>query len=210
MATNQQGEAVYLTAEGRRRLEEELEHLTTVERPNIAARLGSAIKDGDLSENAAYTAAKEDQGHLEGRIAQIQASLRRAVLIEQKETGGRVDLGSKVTVEDEDGEMTYQLVGPLEAAPAEGRISYESPVGRALRGHAAGDTVTVKNRKESIELVKLNQQGHPQPIPDFLEITGAEPPEGRLIRIPSRTDVDPRLTKDRELREQLIIEVCSR
>jgi len=74
----------------------------------------------------------------------------------------------------------------------------------------AGDTVTVKNRKESIELVKLNQQSHPQPIPDFLEITGSEPPEGRLIRLPSRSDVDPRLSKDRELREQLIIEVCSR
>jgi small subunit ribosomal protein S4 len=74
----------------------------------------------------------------------------------------------------------------------------------------AGDTVTVKKCKESVELVKLNQQNHPQPIPDFLEITGAEPPEGRLIRLPSRADVDPRLTKDRELREQLIIEVCSR
>jgi small subunit ribosomal protein S4 len=74
----------------------------------------------------------------------------------------------------------------------------------------AGDTVTIKNRKESIELVKLNQQQHPQPIPDFLEITGSEPPEGRLTRLPARTDVDPRLTKDRELREQLIIEVCSR
>jgi small subunit ribosomal protein S4 len=74
----------------------------------------------------------------------------------------------------------------------------------------AGDTVTVKNVKESIELVKLNQQSHPQPIPDFLEITGSEPPEGRLIRLPARSDVDPRLTKDRELREQLIIEVCSR
>jgi small subunit ribosomal protein S4 len=74
----------------------------------------------------------------------------------------------------------------------------------------AGDTVTVKNRKESIELVKLNQQSQPQPIPDFLEITGSEPPEGRLIRLPTRTDIDPRLNKDRELREQLIIEVCSR
>src|SRR5438128_1276364 len=74
----------------------------------------------------------------------------------------------------------------------------------------AGDTVTIKSRKESVELVKLNQQIHPQPIPDFLEITGSEPPEGRLTRLPARTDVDPRLTKDRELREQLIIEVCSR
>lgn len=74
----------------------------------------------------------------------------------------------------------------------------------------SGDTVAIKNRKESVELVKLNQQTQPQPIPDFLEITGSEPPEGRLTRIPSRSDVDPRLTKDRELREQLIIEVCSR
>jgi small subunit ribosomal protein S4 len=74
----------------------------------------------------------------------------------------------------------------------------------------AGDTVTVKNVKESIELVKLNQQNHPQPIPDFLEITGSEPPEGRLTRLPGRGDVDPRLNKDRELQEQLIIEFCAR
>lgn len=143
MSSNQQGEAVYLTAEGKRRLEEELEHLTTVERTAIAARLHSAIKDGDLSENAAYTAAKEDQGHLEGRISQIQASLRRAVLIsEGSAVDGKVALGSKVTVEDEDGVLTYQVVGPLEAAPAQGRISNQSPVGRALMGHVAGDEVS--------------------------------------------------------------------
>src|SRR5437899_5225454 len=74
----------------------------------------------------------------------------------------------------------------------------------------AGDTVTIKSRPHSLQLVKLNQQSHPQPIPDFLEITGAEPPEGRLTRLPTRSDVDPRLTKDKELREQLIIEVTSR
>jgi small subunit ribosomal protein S4 len=74
----------------------------------------------------------------------------------------------------------------------------------------AGDKVAVKNRPESVKLVKLNQQGHPQPIPDFLEITGSEPPEGRLTRLPSRTDVDPRLAKDDQLQEQLIIEFCSR
>ena len=73
-----------------------------------------------------------------------------------------------------------------------------------------GDTVKVKSRPRTLALVKVNQGDHPQPIPDFLEITGSEPPEGRLIRLPSRTDIDPRLTKDRELREQLIIEVCSR
>ena len=72
----------------------------------------------------------------------------------------------------------------------------------------AGDTVTVKNRKESIELVKLNQQSQPQPIPDFLEITGSEPPEGKVLRLPSRSDVDPRIQD--QIREQLIIEFCSR
>src|SRR6476620_10614337 len=74
----------------------------------------------------------------------------------------------------------------------------------------AGDTVTVKNRPRSIQQVKLNQQSHIEPIPDFLEITGSEPPEGRMIRIPSRGDADPRLHKDKELQEQLIIEFCSR
>ena len=74
----------------------------------------------------------------------------------------------------------------------------------------AGDKVAIKNREHSVKLVKLNQQGHPQPIPDYLEIIGSEPPEGRLTRLPSRTDVDPRLVKDDQLKEQLIIEFCSR
>jgi small subunit ribosomal protein S4 len=74
----------------------------------------------------------------------------------------------------------------------------------------AGDKISVKNRPRSIQQVKLNQQSHIEPIPDFLEIVGAEPPEGHLMRIPSRGDVDPRLNKDKELQEQLIIEFCSR
>ncbi len=74
----------------------------------------------------------------------------------------------------------------------------------------AGDTVTIKNRPGPVQLVKLNQQNQGEPIPDFLEITGSEPPEGRLKRIPARGDIDPRLTKDRDLQEQLIIEFCSR
>lgn len=74
----------------------------------------------------------------------------------------------------------------------------------------AGDKVTVKSRPRTLQLVKLNQQSHAQPIPDFLEITAQEPPEGRLTRLPTRSDVDPRLTKDREMQEQLIIEFCSR
>jgi small subunit ribosomal protein S4 len=74
----------------------------------------------------------------------------------------------------------------------------------------AGDTVTIKSRPRTLQLVKLNQQSHAQPIPDFLEITSSEPPEGRMTRLPTRSDVDPRLTKDRELREQLIIEFAAR
>jgi small subunit ribosomal protein S4 len=73
-----------------------------------------------------------------------------------------------------------------------------------------GDKVSVKNTPKIVQLVKLNQQGHPQPIPDFLEITGSEPPEGRVTRLPARNDVDPRLSKDKELQEQLIIEFCAR
>src|SRR5271163_4608483 len=73
-----------------------------------------------------------------------------------------------------------------------------------------GDTVKIKSRPRTLQLVKLNQQDHPQPIPDFLEMIANEPPEARLTRLPTRGDVDPRLTKDKELREQLIIEVCSR
>jgi small subunit ribosomal protein S4 len=74
----------------------------------------------------------------------------------------------------------------------------------------AGDKISVKARKESMDLVRLNQQTHPQPIPDFLEITGQEPQEGRLIRIPARSDVDPRLNEERELQENLIIEFSAR
>lgn len=74
----------------------------------------------------------------------------------------------------------------------------------------AGDTVAIKNRPKAVQLVKLNQQSHREPIPDFLEIVGSEPPEGRMKRLPARGDIDPRLTKERELQEQLIIEFCSR
>jgi len=74
----------------------------------------------------------------------------------------------------------------------------------------ANDTVTVKNRPHLVQLVKLNQQSQPQPIPDFLEITASEPPTGRMIRLPTRGDIDPRLSKDREMKEQLIIEFCAR
>ncbi len=73
-----------------------------------------------------------------------------------------------------------------------------------------GDTVKVKSRPRTLQLIKLNQQDNPQPIPDFLEMIANDPPEARMTRLPTRTDVDPRLSREKELREQLIIEVCSR
>lgn len=138
---------VYLTAEGLQVLKVELEELIKVRRPALAHRLNVAIKQGDLSENADYTAAKEEQGCLEGRILEVQASIRNAVLIEE---GGMVDgyvrIGSHVTVL-EDGEEepeTYHVVGATEADPRSGKISNESPLGVALMGHKAGDVVRVK------------------------------------------------------------------
>ena len=135
----------YLTPEGKRKLEEELAHLETTRRKELAERLHVAIKQGDLSENADYIQAKEEQGFLEGRIRTIQAMLRNVVLIEEQ-SGGEVRLGSKVTVAEDgsDEHELFMLVGAAEANPLEGRISNVSPLGQALMGRRIGDVVTVQ------------------------------------------------------------------
>lgn len=140
-----QGQPVYLTAEGVENLRQELEYLTTVKRPALAERLRKAIQQGDLWENADYATAKEEQGWLEGRIQQIETMLRRAVIIENASTG-RIGLGSHVTVIEEgtDTEEVFHIVGPAEADPANGKVSNESPLGRALLGHQAGESVAVE------------------------------------------------------------------
>ncbi|GAC1431120.1 MAG: transcription elongation factor GreA [Chloroflexota bacterium] len=137
---------VYLTAEGIAKLREEYEYLTTTGREQVAMRLGTAADDGDLSENAAYDAAKEEQATLEGRIAELKKVLSKAVPIEA--AGGadtsRVRIGSKVTaVDEEEEEETYMIVSPLEAAPLAGRISHESPVGRALLDKVVGNEIKI-------------------------------------------------------------------
>jgi len=136
---------VYLTPEGIEKLKAERDQLVNVRRPALAERLRKAIQQGDLSENADYIAAKEEQGFLEGRIREVEAMLRNAAVIEKSECTGEVCLGSRVTVREEgcpDPEV-YHLVGPAEADPANGCISYESPLGQALLGHRPGDTVQV-------------------------------------------------------------------
>jgi transcription elongation factor GreA len=125
----------------------ELKTKLEVERPALAARLKAAIEMGDLSENAEYISAKEDQGFLEGRIQQLQAMISGAIIIDEGQNGtGAVRLGSRVTVleDGEDATETFQIVGAVEANPIDGKISNESPLGQALVGRRAGDKVRVQ------------------------------------------------------------------
>ena len=142
----------YLTAEGEAKLKVELAELKGPRREELAARLRSAIQMGDLSENADYHKAKEDQGFLEGRIQEIEAILRSAVIIE-KAKGDVVSVGSHVTVQEEDFDPeTYYVVGAKEADPRNGRISNESPIGSALINHKVGDSVVAETPGGKLKL----------------------------------------------------------
>jgi transcription elongation factor GreA len=131
----------YLTQEGEKKLRAELAELTGPRREELAKRLRSAIQMGDLSENADYHKAKEDQAFLEGRIQEIEAVLRTAVVVE-KSRSDVVAVGSTVTVQEDNLDPeTYYLVGAKEADPRNGKISNESPIGRALMDHKVDDVV---------------------------------------------------------------------
>lgn len=131
----------YLTPEGEAKLKAELAELTGPRREELAQRLRSAIQMGDLSENADYHKAKEDQAFLEGRIQEIEAVLRNAVIIEKK-SSDIVEVGTTVTIQEGSFEPeTFYVVGAKEADPRNGRISNESPIGSALMGHKVGETV---------------------------------------------------------------------
>jgi transcription elongation factor GreA len=131
----------YLTQEGEKRLRAELAELTGPRRVELSQRLRSAIQMGDLSENADYHKAKEDQAFLEGRIQEIEAVLRTAVVVEKASTDV-VTVGNKVTVQEEsfDPEV-FHMVGAKEADPRNSKISNESPIGSALMNHKVGDVV---------------------------------------------------------------------
>ena len=134
----------YLTNAGIQKLTHELTELTTKQRPELAIRLRDAIKMGDLSENADYIAAKEDQAFIEGRILELQEMLRSSVLISDQTSKQEVAIGSTVTISEDGGvEEQYTLVGPAEADPTTGMISHESPIGQAIIGKSIDDTVTV-------------------------------------------------------------------
>jgi transcription elongation factor GreA len=130
----------YLTPEGEEKLQAELQDLKGSKREELSQRLRSAIQMGDLSENADYHKAKEDQGFLEGRIQEIEAILRNAILIEKSSGQDFVFIGSHVTIQEgSDEPETYHLVGPTEADPRKGRISHESPIGHALLNKKVGE-----------------------------------------------------------------------
>jgi transcription elongation factor GreA len=146
-----------LTPAGKAKLQEELAELKGPRREEIARRLKSAIEMGDLSENADYHAAKEDQGFIEGRIQQIEAILYSATLVEESDINTSiVQIGNTVTVQEEnEPEETFIIVGANEANPRERKISYESPMGSALMGHKKGQTVEVVLPNNSVLKIKI-------------------------------------------------------
>jgi transcription elongation factor GreA len=144
----------YLTAEGYQRMQQELEYLKTTVRQQLAQRLRAAIQQGDLSENADYISAKEEQGFIEGRIQELEQVLRNAVIIDHTEKkANEISIGHVVTVQEGNfPPETYHLVGPKEADPLNGRISHESPIGKALLGKKVGDEVIAETPGGTIRL----------------------------------------------------------
>ena len=142
-----QNDKVYLTSEGLEKLREELDYLTNEKRPELAKRLQFAIQQGDLSENADYQTAKEEQGFLEGRIQELESMLLDAVIIKENQgPRDQVELGCHVTVKEDgiDESEVFVIVGAAEADPSNGRISNESPIGHALMDRRVGDRVVVQ------------------------------------------------------------------
>ena len=149
-----------MTVEGHKKLEEELHHLKAVERPRIIQAIAEARSHGDLSENAEYHAAKEQQGLNEAKVADLEDKLSRADIIDpSKLSGESVKFGATVTLEDEDtGEkVKYKIVGETEANVREGRISISSPIARALISKSKGETadVTTPKGSRSYEILKI-------------------------------------------------------
>ena len=149
-----------MTPAGHKVLEDEVQHLKTVERPSIIKMIAEARAHGDLSENAEYHAAKERQGFIEGRVMDLEDKLSRAEVIDiSKLSGDRVTFGASVTLadEDKDAKVKYQIVGDLEADLQKGKISISSPIARALIGKRAGDAVevTAPGGPRSYEILKV-------------------------------------------------------
>jgi len=136
-------EKIFVTPEGMQKLKDEYKELTEVRRPEIAERIEKASSLGDISENAEYTTAKEDQSFVEGRISELEQVINNAEVIEGS-GDGTVQVGCKVTVHVEGSEEEFHIVGALEANPEKKKISHESPLGTALIGKKVGDKIQVE------------------------------------------------------------------
>ena len=150
---------VLLTKEGLRQLEEELDRLVQVRRSEVAERIRQSRDFGDIAENSEYAEAKNEQSLVEGRILTLESMIRNAVVIENEpREKGVVGVGAKVTVKTDEGDETYDIVGAAEADPRRGRISNESPMGRALLGHRSGDEVewTSPSGTSRVKIVKVS------------------------------------------------------
>lgn len=152
---------VYLTEEGKKQLEEKLNHYRTVLRPEVTKKIGIAREFGDLSENAEYDSAKEEQGKIEAEIAEMEAKLKTCIIIDKNKIDtSKVNIGCRVKVYDLDfdEEVEYTIIGSTESDPSKGLISNESPVGQALLGKKAGDKVLVKTPvgECTLEILEIN------------------------------------------------------
>lgn len=136
--------AEYISSQGLEKVKKEVEELKTVHRREIAERLEAAKALGDLSENAEYQEAKEAQSLNESKIQELEEIIRDAVLIKKPTSSSSVQIGSTIEVESKRGKETFTIVGSEEADPLLGKISNESPMGRAFLGRAAGDAVEIK------------------------------------------------------------------
>lgn len=150
----------FLTKEGYEKLQQELEFLRKDRRKEVAARLREASDGEDLIENAEYEAAKNEQAFVEGRIKELEVLLATAKIISERVTDGLIQVGSKVTIQEEgsDEKESLIIVGAVEAKPSEGKISNESPLGRALLDHNKNDVVTVEapDGKFNVKILKVS------------------------------------------------------
>ena len=150
-----------LTSEGLKKLEDELEDLIVVKRKEVAQKIKEAREQGDLSENAEYDAAKDEQRDIEARIEEIEKILKNAEIVDEDEVNtDTINVGCQVKILDceFDEELTYKIVGSTEANSLKGKISNESPVGKALLGKKVGDIVTVETQVGTIQYKVLDIQ----------------------------------------------------
>jgi len=145
---------IHVTKQGLAEMEAELKKLTTTQRPDVAEKIKRAREVGGTENNAEYDDAKNEQAFVEGRILMLENIIRNAIVIETPAVPGLVELGDKVLIQNQDGKIEqYIIVGSTEANPVEGKISDESPVGRALIGKKAGDKVEVKTPSGLLKLL---------------------------------------------------------